>query len=247
MTQRSNKLWLDADWPAPKNIHAGTTTRINGYSKTPYNSLNLAQHVGDDSNNVKRNRKILSDHLKLQSEPFWLNQTHSSSIISIDNTLEDREADGSFTSRKNKVCTIMTADCVPVLFCNKNGTKVAAIHAGWKGICAGIIENAVKTFSDPESILVWIGPCISNKHYEIGKDVYEGGLNHSNTVASAFEQINVNHWYADLVKIVRILLENTGVGAIYECNLCTYEMEDMFFSYRRDGNTGRTASMIWME
>jgi hypothetical protein len=247
MAQQSNKLWIDADWPAPKNVRAGTSLRIGGHSKTPYNSLNLAQHVGDDPDDVRRNRNILSHHFKFQSEPFWLNQTHSSNIISIDNTLVDREADGSFTSCKNKVCTIMTADCVPVLLCNKSGTGIAAIHAGWKGICSGIIENAIKSFSEPEEILVWIGPCISSEHYEVGKDVYESCLNHSNLVKSAFKPNNVDHWYANLVKIVSILLENKGVGSIYECNLCTYEMDDLFFSYRRDGNTGRTASMIWME
>lgn len=247
MTKQAYKLWIDADWPAPKHIHAGTSTRIGGYSKTPYNELNLAHHVGDVPSNVEKNRDTLSKYLKLPSEPLWLNQTHSSKIISIDTIPENTDADASVTTRQNKVCTVMTADCVPILFCDKNGTKVAATHAGWKGLCSGIIENTISTFSCPESILAWIGPCISNEHYEIGIDVYEHCLNHSNLLKNAFDQINADHWYADLARMAKILLENSGVGSIYECKLCTYKMNGLFYSYRRDGDTGRTASMIWME
>jgi len=247
MTKQINNLWFCADWPAPKQVHAGTTLRFGGHSQTPFNDLNLAHHVGDVSANVYKNREIIINHLELQSEPVWLDQTHSSNIISIDNMPENRKADGSFTTKQNKVCTIMTADCVPVLFCNNNGTKIAAIHAGWKGICRGIIENAIKTFSGPESILAWIGPCISSEFYEVGEDVYAGCLNHSSSLKSAFNQTNKDHWYCNLANIVKIILKNAGVGAIYECGLCTYKMNKLFYSYRRDGNTGRTASMIWME
>lgn len=247
MTSPNNKLWLDADWPAPKNIHAGTSLRMGGNSLAPYNNFNLAQHVGDDANDVNKNRKILCDHLNLPHKPYWLNQTHSSDIFNMDRTDENRDADGSFTSKRNSVCAILTADCVPVLFCNQKGTKIAAIHAGWKGICGGIIENAIEIFSESDGLLVWIGPCISKKHYEVGKDVYENCLNHSPMTQKAFEQVNDNHWYADLVRIVKILAENSGVGAIYECDLCTFKEDDLFFSYRRDGTTGRTASLIWME
>jgi purine-nucleoside/S-methyl-5'-thioadenosine phosphorylase / adenosine deaminase len=247
MTKQINKLWLRANWPAPEHVRAGTSIRSGGLSQAPYNDLNLAHHVGDEPGNVKNNREIILNHLELQSEPIWLDQTHSSQIISIDNEPESREADGSFTTEQNKICTIMTADCVPVLFCDSNGTKIAAIHAGWQGICRGIIENAIKEFSVPESLLVWIGPCISSKYYEVGKDVYERCINHSSSLKSAFDQINEDHWYCDLVNIVKIILKNAGVGLIYECNLCTYKMDKLFYSYRRDGNTGRTASMIWME
>ncbi len=247
MTTPNNKLWLDANWPAPKNIRAGTSLRTGGHSLSPYSSLNLAQHVGDAPDNVNNNRKIVNDYLNLPSEPYWLNQTHSSEIINLDNVHKSRKADGSFTSNRKNICTILTADCVPVLFCNKNGTKIAAIHAGWKGICGGIIEKAIKKFPEPEHLLVWIGPCISSEYYEVGKDVYESCLTHSDSTQIAFEQITNEHWYANLVKIVKILCENSRVGAIYECGLCTFKRDDLFFSYRRDGKTGRTASMIWME
>lgn len=247
MTQQQNKLWLWADWPAPKHVRAGTSLRIGGVSENPYSDFNLANHVGDKPDNVKTNRETLIRHLNLQEEPVWLNQTHSSSIISIDSDSSNRNADASYATTKNRICAVMTADCVPLLFCNKEGTKVAAIHAGWKGICNGIIENAIQIFSNPDTILVWIGPCISADYYEVGNDVYDGCLNHSKMLKSAFKPNRSHHWHADLNKIVKILLENSGVGSIYECGLCTFEMDNLFYSYRRDGMTGRTASLIWME
>lgn len=247
MTEQTNNLWLWADWPAPEHIRAGTSIRSGGYSHAPYDGLNLACHVGDQPDDVIKNRETLSNHLKLPAEPVWLDQTHSSNIISLDTEPESLQADGCHTSRRNKICTIMTADCVPVLLCNTHGTKIAAIHAGWKGICCGILENAIKAFSEPESLLVWIGPCISSEHYEVGKDVYEDCLNHSATLRGAFEQINEDHWCCDLVYMVKIILKNLGVGPIYVCGLCTYKSDKLFYSYRRDGKTGRMASMIWME
>ena len=247
MTTQTNNFWLDANWPAPNNVHAGTSIRTGGYSKKPYDALNLALHVGDAADNVKKNRSTLSKHLKLQSEPVWLNQIHSSKIISIDTPSDNLDADASLTTKQNKICVVMTADCVPILFCNQNGTKVAAIHAGWKGICNGIIENAIKAFSQPQTILAWIGPCIGKDYYEIGKDVYESCLGHSNSLKNAFRQTDTVHWQADLTIMAKIILKKEGVGSIHECGLCTYKMDKMFYSYRRDGHTGRTASMIWME
>ncbi|MCZ6802459.1 MAG: peptidoglycan editing factor PgeF [Proteobacteria bacterium] len=247
MISQTNNLWFCADWPAPKQVHAGTTLRVGGHSQAPFNDLNLAHHVGDVSANVYKNRAIIINRLELQSEPICLDQTHSSNVISIDTTPENRKADGSFTTRQNKVCTVMTADCVPVLFCNHSGTKIAAVHAGWRGICRGIIENAIKMFSEPETVLAWIGPCISSDYYEVGKDVYTACLNHSSALKSAFKQSNAGHWHCDLANIVKIILKNAEVGAIYECRLCTYKMDRLFYSYRRDGKTGRMASMIWME
>jgi purine-nucleoside/S-methyl-5'-thioadenosine phosphorylase / adenosine deaminase len=247
MTKQNNKIWLDADWPVPKHIRAGTSIRSGGKSATPFNELNLAQHVGDNFEKVKQNRKILSEHLQLQSTPVWLNQTHSSKIICIDRPSENQNADASYTSKIHKVCVVMTADCVPILLCNKDGSKIAAVHAGWRGICDGIIENSLKVFSNPETVTAWIGPCISQPYYEVGEEVYEGCLKHSDFLISAFEQSDTHHWHADLPKISKILLKNAGVGSIHECGLCTYKMDEMFYSYRRDGDTGRTASMIWME
>lgn len=239
--------WLWADWPAPKNIHAGTSLRTSGFSLPPFKGFNLAQHVNDNEHNVAQNRKKLIKNLSLKSTPIWLNQTHSKDIISIDELPENRDADGAITTTPNRVCVVLTADCVPVLFCNQSGTKIAAVHAGWKGICNGIIENAINMYTDPSSLLVWIGPCISQKYYEVGNDLYNACLSHSDSLKGAFQTKNDKHWYCNLSSLVKITLKNNGVGAIYECGLCTYKEQDLFYSYRRDGITGRTASMIWME
>ena len=247
MTKQSDNSWLWADWPAPEHVRAGTSLRSGGISMPPFNELNLGLHVGDDAKDVLNNRETLSQHLKLSSVPVWLDQIHSTDIITLDNHPIELSADGSYTTKRNKVCTIMTADCVPILFCNTSGTKVAAIHAGWRGICNGIIENAVNVLSNTDSILVWIGPCISSDHYEVGKDVHHQCLNHTASLESAFVRANEDHWHCDLIKIVKIILKKSGVSLIYDCGLCTYEMDKLFFSYRRDGITGRTASMIWME
>jgi YfiH family protein len=247
MTQQTDDLFIWAHWPAPPQIHAGTSVRFGGHSQSPYNDLNLALHVGDNPENVIENRHILSEYLNLPAAPIWLDQTHSSNIISLDVNRDNFSADGSYTSMRNKICTILTADCVPILLCDANGTRIAAIHAGWKGICGGIIEKAINEFSNPASILVWIGPCISSQYYEVGSDVYTKCLAHSARLKSAFEQVNEDHWYCNLNNLVKIILENSGVGSIYECGLCTYEEDSLFYSYRRDGITGRTATMIWIE
>ena len=246
MTERKDNFWLEADWPAPNNIKAGTSTRISGYSRDPYNESNLSFNVGDNPNDVEKNRAALLDYLILQDSPVWLEQKHGGKILSIDKIPDDIKADGSYTTRKNRVCVVTTADCVPILFCNKEGTKVAATHAGWKGICKGIIENTVNIFEHPESMLVWIGPHISSKHYEIGEDVYSSFLDYSITLESSFKKINEKKWSCCLNNIVKILLKNTGIHKIYGCDLCVYEMDNLFFSHRRDGNTGRTATMIWI-
>ena len=247
MIKPNEKIWINADWSAPNHIRAGTSLRLGGFSAPPYNELNLARHVGDTEEDVKKNRKTLANFLKLKKEPGWLEQTHSAKIISLEDNDYQSTADASCTTLKHLVCAVMTADCVPVLFCNKEGTKIAAIHAGWRGICTGIVENSINVFTRPETVLAWIGPCISNEYYEVGEDVYSGCLNHSMLLKPAFEKKDDTHWHADLGKMVRILLENAGIGSIYECKLCTYARNDLFFSYRRDGITGRTASMIWME
>ena len=248
--QIKNNCWLAADWPAPTHIHAGTTIRGNvaeQSNKRPYGGLNLAQHVGDSTSVVNTNRKTVSAHLELKSEPIWLDQYHSSDIISIDSIPNNLKADGAYTTRKNRVCSVLTADCVPILICDESGSKVAAIHAGWKGICHGIIENAIKKISTSTSIMVWIGPCISAEFYEVGNDVYNGCISHLTLLESAFTAGRPRHWQCDLSKIVKIIFKNEGVGAIYECSLCTYKMDNLFYSYRRDGVTGRTGSLIWME
>ncbi len=240
-------LWQWADWPAPNHIRAGTSFRIGGFSHPPFNGLNLAQHVGDDPSCVIQNRKALSDCLALKAEPVWLNQTHSKRIICLDENIANNHADGASASRPERVCAILTADCVPILFCDKGGHQIAAIHAGWRGICGGIIENALQQYPDPSDLLVWIGPCISPAHYEVDQSLYNACIAHLAILKDAFLAKDAKHWYCNLTDLVKIILKNNGVMAIYQCNLCTYEQSDLLYSYRRDGKTGRCATMIWME
>ena len=247
MTNQSNNLWLWANWPAPVHVRAGVSLRKGGVSLSPFDELNLGLHVGDDVKNVLSNRNILSQHLGLTSAPVWLDQIHSTNIISLDDHTITASADGSNTVKKNIACTIMTADCVPILFCNAAGTKVAAIHAGWKGISSGIVEKAIHLFSRPDTIYAWIGPCISSDYYEVCKDVYGQFLDHKTILKTAFIKKDEDRWYCDLTKIIKTILENEGVHQIYEWGLCTDKMNKLFYSHRREGITGRQASMIWMQ
>ena len=246
MTRPDNDFWVWADWPAPAHVYAGTSTRMGGYSLPPYKALNLADHVDDNPQHIHKNRALLNKSLKLTASPVWLEQTHSAKIISLDSEPDTLRADGSTTTTKDNACVVMTADCVPLLFCNKKGSRIAAIHAGWKGICMGIINNAIKCFPVDEPLLVWIGPCISQKHYEVGSEVYNRCMDLSASLKAAFQQKDAGHWLCSLSEIVKIILKNNGVEGIYECGLCTYERDELFYSYRRDGETGRTASMIWI-
>ena len=245
MIRNKKKLWMDAKWPAPKNIKAGVSMRMGGYSKHPYNELNLSLNVGDNVNNVKKNRDALLTHLNLPNDPIWLEQTHDRKILSIDDIPKNLKADASYTTQKNRVCVVTTADCVPILLCDTKKNKVAAIHAGWRGICKGIIEDTIKIFSSTKSLIVWIGPCISQEHYQVSKDVYYAFLEHSKLLESAFKKDD-DHWHCSLSDAVKITLINLGINQIYESGLCTYQMHNEFFSYRRDGETGRIATMIWI-
>ncbi|MCG8378936.1 MAG: peptidoglycan editing factor PgeF [Proteobacteria bacterium] len=247
INERLDKFWLSAEWPAPDHIHAGISLRHGGISNKPFNGLNLAKHVNDDIEAVNKNREKIKQILGIDSEPVWLNQTHSNKIISLGKLTDNFDADGSISSTQKIVCVVLTADCVPLLLCNKTGTQIGAIHVGWKGLSCGIIENAVAKFSEPKSLFAWIGPNITKQHYEVGHDVLNACVAHSKGLKNAFDPVKNNHWLCDLSKLAKIILKKCGVGAIYECGLCTYENSDLFYSYRRDGITGRNASMIWME
>ena len=242
-----NDLWIWANWPAPEHVRAGTSTRLKGFSTKPFNHLNLAKHVGDNEEIVNKNRVLMIKNLMLDSDPNWLNQTHSNKVVKLDDNLNDKDADASITYKKKQVCVVLTADCVPVLFCDSAGSSVAAAHAGWKGICNDIIENTIQQFQKPESLLAWIGPCICQHHYEVGEDVHSACLAHAEYLAAAFKLNSNNRWQCDLPHIIKLILKKSGINKIYESGLCTYKEKDLFYSYRRDGKTGRAASMIWME
>jgi len=242
-----NRSWIPVVWDAPPWVKAGTSTRHGGNSRGTYNTLNLAMHVGDDPAMVAVNRRYLSGLLKLPAQPVWLNQTHSNRVTNADNSA-NTDADGIYTSQAGVVCTIMTADCVPLLFCNAAGTKIAAVHVGWRGFCAGIIPDALSYFNgEIESMLAWIGPHIRTDHYEVGEDVRTPCVNKHHKMNKAFHRNPAGRWQADLEMLVRQELALHGVSRIFSAGLCTYEHCADFFSYRRDKQTGRTASMIWLD
>lgn len=237
---------IKANWEAPENIIAFSSTRQGGVSISPFDTFNLAAHCGDNPDDVEINRQHLIKTQQLPTFPIWLQQTHSNIAIEIDNTHSNLRADASYTRLPNTICAILTADCLPILLCNKAGNEVAAIHAGWRGLAAGIIENTIKHFhAKPEDVLAWFGPAISQKVYSVGDDMRNVFVQHNQTAETAFTPIDSKHWLADLIMLARQRLQSMGVKAVYGGEFCTYTQEDLFFSYRRDGETGRIVSLIY--
>lgn len=237
------------DWPAPKNIKAYTTLRSGWGGRRPHHDTLRGFHTSDEEESQQ-----LKNLLTLPDEPIWLTQTHSN--IAIEALPENREknADASFTHRVNHVCVVLTADCLPLLICDKNGTVAAAIHAGWRGLANGVIESTVSALSidatnfDANDLMVWLGPAIGPQKFEVGKDVYDAFTQRHVESASAFTPHLDDKWMADIYTLAKIRLNMLGITQIYGGNYCTYTQEDMFFSYRRDkGRTGRLASLIWIE
>lgn len=237
---------IKADWPAPKNIHACITTRENGFSHTPYDSSNLGEHVGDKIEHVLQNREALQAQLKLTQQPLWLEQTHSTLITDFDG--QNTQADACYSNQAHQVCAVMTADCLPLLVCNKDGTEIAAIHAGWRGLVDGVIENSINRFtSTMDQLLVWLGPCISKTHFEVGDDVLTAFMNFDKNSEMHFQKKDNGKYLCDMLNIARQRLMKIGVNNIYASDYCTYANESLFFSYRRDNITGRMASLIWRD
>jgi YfiH family protein len=247
VSKRDNISWIPAIWNAPGRVKAGVTTRRGGYSTPPCATLNLATHTGDNPETVAANRQLLMERLDLPSAPVWLEQVHGNRIICADSA-DTRTADGAYTDRPGIVCTVMTADCVPVLLCNADGTRVAAVHIGWKGYCANIITHALQLFHPPLSGLhVWIGPHIRADNYEVGDDMRNACLAQNAELSTAFVRNRRGRWQADLEFMVRQQFLTNGVRNISSIGLCTWAEPDLFYSYRRDGQTGRMASMIWID
>ena len=236
------------DWPAPLNVRALQTTRSGGGSSAPYRSLNLGMHVGDVPLMVARNRMLLN--LLLPSEPVWLEQVHGKTVVQADAANCRAEADACVAKRTAAVCAVMTADCLPILFCDVQGTVVAAAHAGWKGLAAGVIEATVASMRVPGvQIMAWLGPAISQAAFEVGADVRELFVTGDAASAAAFlpHPDNEEKYYADLYALARLHLQALGVTQVYGGDRCTYRESESFFSYRRDGVTGRMATIIWLE
>ena len=236
------------NWPVPANVVALQTTRLGGVSGAPYASLNLGAHVNDDPIAVAKNRQLLSPYLP--NEPVWVNQVHGIEVIDAAQSACLQNADASFTTKPNVVCVTMTADCLPVLLCDKAGTVVAAVHAGWRGLCDGVIEAAVNKLPVEHSeILAWLGPAIGPNAFEVGSEVRAQFIAKDAQAASAF-QTNGNKWLGDIYQIARQRLSYLGVTQIYGGSVnedfCTYTDATRFYSFRRDDVTGRMASLIWL-
>ncbi len=237
--------WITADWPAPANIHAITTLRTGGVSQSEFSSLNPADHVEDNLQYVLANRQSIKDILKLPTHPIWLQQTHGINVICADQVTTSPEADASYTDKKNIVCCVLTADCLPILLCDQQGTTIAAIHGGWRGLLNGIIENALAKMPSIE-IIAWLGPAIGVHCFEVGDDVRNAFMSQSGQFSCVFKKQINGKSLADIYQIARILLNNAGVQKIYGGDFCTVTDKQRFFSYRRDGQTGRMATLIWM-
>ncbi|MDW6003156.1 peptidoglycan editing factor PgeF [Vibrio mangrovi] len=238
---------ITPDWQLPPGIRAVSSTRQQGVSTGKYKSLNLGMHVGDVPEHVAENRKRVIAYAGMPSAPVWMNQTHSTTVLSVDQPTDKAlDADGIFTQNPGIVCAVMTADCLPVLLTNTAGTEVAAVHAGWRGLAHGILEEAVSCFSG--EVMVWLGPAIGKTAFEVGDDVVEAFTRNDPVAEQAFEaREQVGKWSADLEMLAKQRLHRIGVERVSASGLCTYSDSHNFFSFRRDGVTGRQASFIWIE
>jgi YfiH family protein len=235
------------DWPAPANVRAVTTTREGGISAPPYDSLNLARHVGDAEAAVQENRRRLRRRLALPAEPCWLDQVHGTGVVEAGAGVTPVRADASFTRGPGAVCAVMTADCLPVLFCDRGGSVVAAAHAGWRGLAAGVLEATVAALEvAPAQLLAWLGPAIGPDAFEVGPEVREAFTVAHAQAAAAFQPRHGGRWLADLYRLADIRLRSTGVGAVHGGGFCTYTERSRFYSFRREQVTGRMASLIWL-
>ncbi|MFJ3483582.1 peptidoglycan editing factor PgeF [Pseudomonas sp. NPDC090202] len=237
--------WLTPDWPARASIKACVTTRAGGVSLPPFDSFNLGDHVDDSPEAVAHNRALLTSRLNVQ--PAWLKQVHGIDVVEA-SPAQVMQADASWTATLGVACTIMTADCLPALFCNRAGTQVAAAHAGWRGLAAGVLEAAVDSFADaPGEILAWLGPAIGPQAFEVGPEVREAFVaTHPETVEAFIPSVNPGKFMADIYQLARLRLAAHGVTAVYGGGWSTYN-DERFFSYRRGARTGRFASLVWIE
>lgn len=239
------------DWPAPANVRALITTRQGGVSRGVYSSLNLGDHVGDDPAAVARNRALVVS--SANARPLWLKQVHGTCVVDAAQCLDANpagvpEADASYTSRAGVACAVMTADCLPVLFCDQAGTIVAAAHAGWRGLLDGVLEATISRMGGPgEQLMAYLGPAIGAQAFEVGEEVRSAFIAVSKVADQAFRPGREGKWLADIHQLARQRLSAQGVTQVYGGDYCTVTDAARFFSYRRDGQTGRMASLIWLD
>ncbi|MDR1646894.1 MAG: peptidoglycan editing factor PgeF [Zoogloeaceae bacterium] len=234
------------DWPVPAGVRALQSTRLGGVSTAPYADFNLGGHVGDAPEAVAENRALL--RAALPADPFWLVQVHGFRVMDLDAMPAHGEADAALSRRPDCVCAVMTADCLPVLFCDQGATVVAAAHAGWRGLCAGVLEATLAAMRVPAGeILAWLGPAIGREAFEVGGEVRAAFVARDRAAASAFRERGNGKFLADLYALAQQRLNAAGVMAIHGGGFCTVSEARRFFSYRREGRTGRMASLIWLD
>ena len=238
--------WIAPAWPAPPRVRSLITTRNGGVSRGAHASFNLGLSAGDDATAVHANRAILRKHLP--GEPAWLRQVHGARVVLADGLAGIPDADASVARNAGTVCTVMIADCLPVLLCNTHGDVVAIAHAGWRGLSSGVVENTVAAMDAPaEDLLAYLGPAIGPTAFEVGPDVRDAFLATDAGAAEAFQPHRESKWLADLYKLARRRLARCGVSRIYGGDLCTFRNAARFYSYRRDRTTGRMAALIWLD
>lgn len=269
----NNCNWITPTWPAPKNVQALTTLRQGGVSQKPFDGLNLAAHVGDELQHVLANRNLLKEQANLPAEPLWLTQVHGTRVLDVSDLNSKTppayhlrpfplisatafhpkesefelgpEADASVSFDHDKVCAVLTADCLPILICDEMGTRVAAIHAGWRGLAAGIIEATVQKLNEnPHKLLAWFGPAIGSDAFEVGEDVltaFKGQGDHS-----AFRPTSSGKWMADIYYLAKWRLKQLGITRVFGGGFCTFHENERFYSFRRSNPTGRMATLIWL-
>lgn len=241
---------LLATWPTPTHVHAFTTLRgPAGSSVAPFDRCNLGLRCGDEAATVESNRAALVEQLKLPSAPRWLRQVHGVAVASVDDEAcgQEPEADAAVTTTAGVVLAILTADCLPVLFCSHDGCVIGAAHAGWRGLAAGVLERTVTALrTPPGKLLAWFGPAAGPRAYEIGDEVRAAFVDCDPAAAGAFVPTRAGHWLCDLYALARRRLALAGVRHVYGGELCTISNPQRFFSYRHDSRTGRMATLIWI-
>lgn len=241
--------WIAADWPVPPGVRAGTTTRVGGVSAGRWASLNLGDRAGDDPAAVAENRRRLARDLALPAEPAWLQQVHGPGVVDAAACAPMPEADAAMAQEAGAVCAVLTADCLPVLLCDREGGAVAAAHAGWRGLAGGVLSTAVRAMGRPaDELLAWLGPAIGPAAFEVGAEVRAAFVERNPDHATAFAPgAEAGKYLADIYAAARIELAALGVSAVHGGGRCTVSEPETFYSYRRDGVCGRMASLIWLQ
>lgn len=249
MSVGNSESLLQLDWRLPRGVAAAFTTRLGGVSKTPWDSFNVASHVGDSPQSVARNRALLRAQLALPDEPAWLNQVHGIAVADADADARAEDpvtADAAIARNAGRICVVMVADCLPVLFASRDGSVVAAAHAGWRGLVAGVLERTVSGMGVAGADLTaWLGPAISRQNFEVGEEVRAQFVAADPAAADHFTANDRGRWQADLVGLARRRLNALGIADISGGEWCTFADSRRFYSHRRDGRGGRMAALIW--